>query len=579
MSFTPTITVLVGQCGNQLGVSFLNAVASAAAATAQPHHRDADDDRSTRGAAAATDSIFRERVANEFFRQPTKSEEKSHTQELFENDDNGIISSSSSSLVARAVLVDMEPKVMEQTRLSMKRDRRQLFTIHASQCVSREEGSANNWAFGYFTQGVSKLDDLEQRLRHEVRLASDNWYGGGTAGGVGVKFHVVHSIAGGTGSGVGCLVSELIADLFPKSEIHHTVVWPFQHGEVVTQNYNAILAVSALRDTADSVLVLSNDEIAEEMRSRHQGGGHALAQGLSAASSFREINHSMAKLMSSLHLPLEVLPLAKRAALEKRSRAVVVATAHHQSPSSSASADDAWRTSMLRCAPRAALMCDVRELLDLDPVKKFFTGSTFPRNIQSLASTLQQVSWQSVVQEATRYVCTVRAAQPLFVLRGRGSRDEGSRELMHALAMHHGAAARPSQGGGSRSGLPYSVFGDGAYGLLASETPRIDDVHADSDASGGVGYRRGDGRDTSSAVFHTSPSIFRSSTLSSPSANGGGLEHSLGRVQGMLQEKAFVHHYSRYGVSDDDIQNACIRCWELLEAYRDEELDDGDEVF
>jgi hypothetical protein len=570
MSFTPTITVLVGQCGNQLGVSFLNAIASAAAATVPSQQQQQHDDphnAAGRGASRGTsmDAVFRERVANEFFRPPTASEEKRQSQEWHIDGD-----ASTAPLVARSVLVDMEPKVMEQTRLSMRRDSRQLFTIHASQCVSREEGSANNWAFGYFSQGVSKLDELEQRLRYEVKQASEGAYGGGSGNGVGIKFHVIHSIAGGTGSGVGCLVSELISELFPKSELHHTVVWPFQHGEVVTQSYNAILAVSALRDTADSVMVLSNDEIAQEMRSRHLGGGNALAQGLAGASSFREINVSMAKIMSALSLPLEVLPLAKCAAMEKRSRTV---TAHHTAPPSSSPLEDAWRNSMLRCCPRAAQMCDVRELLDLDPVKKFFTGATFPRNIQSLASTLQQVSWQSVVQEATRYVCAVRAAQPLFVLRGRGAFDEGSRELMHALSTHHhssGGGARRRSGGA----LPSSVLGDGAYGLLASETPRIDDV--DGGGAGGEGYRRGDGRDTFAAVFHSSPSIFRSSSLSTTGGGGGvgGLEHALGRVQGMLQEKAFVHHYARYGLGDDDMRNSCIRCWELLEAYRDENIDD-----
>lgn len=89
-----------------------------------------------------------------------------------------------------------------------------------------------------------------------------------------VQFHVIHSIAGGTGSGVGCLVSELIAELYPTCRIHH-IVWPFRHGEVVTQWYNTVLSISALRDTADSVHLMSNDAFVKQLSMHVQGGDAA----------------------------------------------------------------------------------------------------------------------------------------------------------------------------------------------------------------------------------------------------------------------------------------------------------------
>lgn len=519
MSSFPTITVLVGQCGNQLGFSFLNTIASAAAAT-------------------EVGTSFREGVENSFFRPPTHSERQQQPHHGgAESDESGDESAnntvSSSLLVARSVLVDMEPKVMEQSRLSAAHDRRRLFSIHASQCVSREEGSANNWAFGYYSQGASKLEDLEDRLRREVSLAAADDKRSSSSG-VGITFHIIHSIAGGTGSGVGCLVSELIAELFPKCCMHHTVVWPFQHGEVVTQWYNTILALSALRDTADSVLVLSNDGVVREMSARHQGGGAALSEGLASASSFRDINQAMAEIMSSLALPVQVLPPVRGVLQDKRCRNLA---------SSSPSVAERWQRAVTNTNRRATLL-DIQELLDLDPVKKFFTGATFPRSIRSLSSALQCSSWQSTVQEAVRYTCLAEAKQPLFVLRGQGALVDGGMELQHALAMQR-----------SRTGVCVEWSGS----LLASETPSYG-------ANGSLDRK---GAPTAAAAFHTSSSTFgiASGLDDGKTAPGGALEYALRKVEGMLSESAFTHHFTRYGLSEDDIGNACIRCWELLEAY------------
>lgn len=39
------------------------------------------------------------------------------------------------------------------------------------------------------------------------------------------------------------------------------VVWPYRTGEVIVQNYNAVLTLSHLYQTADAIIVMENDEL------------------------------------------------------------------------------------------------------------------------------------------------------------------------------------------------------------------------------------------------------------------------------------------------------------------------------
>lgn len=73
-------------------------------------------------------------------------------------------------------------------------------------------------------------------------------------------FMLVHSIAGGTGSGLGSYLLEKLNDKFPKQIISTYSVFPNQHetSDVVVQPYNSILTLKRLIQNADSVVVLDN---------------------------------------------------------------------------------------------------------------------------------------------------------------------------------------------------------------------------------------------------------------------------------------------------------------------------------
>ena len=109
-------------------------------------------------------------------------------------------------------------------------------------------GAGNNWAFGY-CQGEKVHEEILEMLDREAD-GSDNLEG----------FMLLHSIAGGTGSGMGSLLLEKINEHFPKKIVQTYSVFPNNEevSDVVVQPYNSILSLKRLVQNADNVIVLDN---------------------------------------------------------------------------------------------------------------------------------------------------------------------------------------------------------------------------------------------------------------------------------------------------------------------------------
>ncbi|CAE7937604.1 TUBG2, partial [Symbiodinium sp. KB8] len=74
-------------------------------------------------------------------------------------------------------------------------------------------------------------------------------------------FVLIHSIAGGTGSGMGSFLLEAINDRYPKKLVQTYSVFPLLSSEtsdVVVQPYNSVLTLKRLALNADCVVVLDN---------------------------------------------------------------------------------------------------------------------------------------------------------------------------------------------------------------------------------------------------------------------------------------------------------------------------------
>ena len=77
-------------------------------------------------------------------------------------------------------------------------------------------------------------------------------------------FFVLHSMGGGTGSGLGSyIVSEVLRDEFPELCRFSMAVYPSADDDVITSPYNAVLATRCLTDAADCVLPIENHALAE----------------------------------------------------------------------------------------------------------------------------------------------------------------------------------------------------------------------------------------------------------------------------------------------------------------------------
>src|SRR6195952_5592069 len=85
-------------------------------------------------------------------------------------------------------------------------------------------------------------------------------------------FMLLHSIAGGTGSGLGSFLLERMNDRFPKKIIQTYSVFPdtINTDDVVVHPYNSLLSMRRLTQNADSVVVLDNGALSRIAEDRLQ---------------------------------------------------------------------------------------------------------------------------------------------------------------------------------------------------------------------------------------------------------------------------------------------------------------------
>ncbi|KAH8352340.1 hypothetical protein KR084_003498 [Drosophila pseudotakahashii] len=147
--------------------------------------------------------------------------------------------------IPRAVLLDLEPRVINTIMGSAYS---KLYNPENVYLSKHGGGAGNNWASGY-SQGDKLQEEVFDIIDREAD-GSDSLEG----------FILCHSIAGGTGSGMGSFIMERLADRYPKKLIQTFSVFPNQDeiSDVVVQPYNSMLTLKRLTTAADSVVVLDN---------------------------------------------------------------------------------------------------------------------------------------------------------------------------------------------------------------------------------------------------------------------------------------------------------------------------------
>ncbi|KAJ3345697.1 nucleotidyltransferase [Entophlyctis luteolus] len=118
------------------------------------------------------------------------------------------------------------------------------------QIVSSNSGSGNNWAVGYATYGASHGQAIEEALRIQAEQCDSLQ-----------AFFLLSSLGGGTGSGLGSFVIELLADCYPDVYRFSVPVCPSEDDDVVTSPYNTMLSLAKLIESADCVLPVENQAL------------------------------------------------------------------------------------------------------------------------------------------------------------------------------------------------------------------------------------------------------------------------------------------------------------------------------
>lgn len=154
--------------------------------------------------------------------------------------------------IPRALLIDLEPRVIHQIQNSEFKN-----LYNPENYFLGADGAGNNWAKGY--------DFAERRQEELMDMVDREADGSDSLEG----FVLTHSIAGGTGSGLGSFLLESLNDRFPKKIIQTYSVFPNadQVSDVVVQPYNSLLTLKRLSLNADATIVLDNsslNKIAEE---------------------------------------------------------------------------------------------------------------------------------------------------------------------------------------------------------------------------------------------------------------------------------------------------------------------------
>ncbi|XP_007556059.1 tubulin epsilon chain isoform X2 [Poecilia formosa] len=215
---TQSVVVQVGQCGNQVGCRFW--------------------DLALREHAHVNKRGLYDEALSSFFRNvdPRKS-------------DGGAccVGGRIQHLKARAVLIDMEEGVVHGILQGPLRE-----VFDSTQLLTDVSGSGNNWAVGNLTYGSAYRDSIVNKLRKAAEHCDCLQC-----------FFLIHSMGGGTGSGLGTRVLSLLEEEFPDVCRIVTAMYPSAEDDVITSPYNSVLAMRELTEHADCVLPVENQSLVD----------------------------------------------------------------------------------------------------------------------------------------------------------------------------------------------------------------------------------------------------------------------------------------------------------------------------
>ncbi|WIA36870.1 hypothetical protein OEZ86_008121 [Tetradesmus obliquus] len=242
----PTITLQVGQCGNQLGNTFWELL------------------------QRQKEQLGHGLLAREWFAERHSTATSGSNEPL---------------LYPRLICVDSEAKVAESWGGSSSSS----IAPHQLHILGHA-GCGNNWACGYHF-GVSKpkqrgaawSSSTEEHQNSRVEQVMEGIRREAEAAAGAVDFLLLASLAGGTGSGTGSALLQELADQFPASTLAAVAVAPGRTGDSPVQSINSCLAMQHLSQHAHAVLLLDNQALLDQLSSEARSSSNSSSSSSAAS--------------------------------------------------------------------------------------------------------------------------------------------------------------------------------------------------------------------------------------------------------------------------------------------------------
>lgn len=393
---------------------------------------------------------------------------------------------------AHCLLVDCEPRVVR----SVARSLRGMVRDDASH-VLNAHGSANNWALGFSSLSSDSLDALADSFRRMVERM--DWWTGTV---------VAHSLAGGTGSGLGSRLLLDLRDAYPRQWLISAAVLPFITGDSALQNYNTALALAHVQQHADLALLFENGQLLAT-HERLEKASSATARGRARPfATMRDLNEQIACSLGGALFPLD---------------------------------SDAGR-------PRASDLGELVAAVSPLPSLKLAGAQTIRAHSGARPLELQLRRADSSGAGASRVV-----SRHLPV----GSWDHLGAQLVTRLPRFHSGTERTVT-------LSASAFvRGGAVADVRSMCTKLERALGASPLSpSNVEWHFAPSQSAARGVEQSLSLVSNRTSIEAV------LSQTLRRADAQLHAGAYVHHYDRYGCSKTVLRGYVDECWDIVADYR-----------
>ncbi|CAE6458201.1 unnamed protein product [Rhizoctonia solani] len=148
--------------------------------------------------------------------------------------------------VPRSIQVDLESGVTNRLRSGPLGG-----LFRPDTYINGENGAGNNFAKGHYTEGAELIDSILEVLRKQVEQCEAMQ-----------GFQLIHSLGGGSGSGLGSLLLAKLREEAPDRMLATFSVFPSPKvSDTVVEPYNTVLSLHQLVDNTDMTICVDNEAL------------------------------------------------------------------------------------------------------------------------------------------------------------------------------------------------------------------------------------------------------------------------------------------------------------------------------